>query len=194
MTTSSIHCSYDSSSDCSDVSKLEMRISGAEAHAKVTQSLKNTKELIDGTSLDRLRIARDIFLKRKAENEKLATYQQKRRRLRQARLAAEDEVQLRADGVDYDPDVEESEPVWKPLERKIKPYVPDLRAERLTRADLQAKYEEDDYLDVMYGDPEDQLEEVPSDGSDDDHGRETDEDSMEDDDQESEDRSNDSDD
>ncbi|XP_026383709.1 uncharacterized protein LOC113279223 [Papaver somniferum] len=138
-------------------------------------------------SLDHLRIARDGFIKRKSEDEKLATYQQKRRQLQQARLAAKDDVQPHVDGVASDSDAEESEPVWQPLERKIRPHVPGLRVERLARADLQAEYEEDDYLDVMYGDPEDQLEEVPSKGFDDDHGGELEENSMDDDDRESDD-------
>ncbi|XP_026459738.1 COPII coat assembly protein SEC16-like [Papaver somniferum] len=135
-----------------------MRTSAAEARAKVTQSLKNAKNLVDG------------------------------------KLAAEDDVQTHIDGVASDSDVEESEPAWKPLERKIRPHVPGLRSKRLARADLQAEYEEDDCLDVMYGDPEDQLEEVPSEGSDDDHGGELEENSTDDDDRESDDEFDDPDD
>ncbi|XP_026398605.1 convicilin-like [Papaver somniferum] len=130
--------------------------------------------------------------KRKVEDEKLAAYQRKRQRAQQVRLAAEDEVQPCHDGVASDSDAEEVESVWKPSERKIKPDLPGMRAERLTKADFRFECKEDDYLDAMYGDPEDQLEEVPIKGSGDDSEGEIEENSMEDDDRESDEESDDS--
>ncbi|XP_026398945.1 mitotic apparatus protein p62-like [Papaver somniferum] len=123
-----------------------------------------------------------------------ARAKQKRRRLQQTRLAAEDEVRPRVDGVDSDSDAEEIESAWKPLERKTKPYAPGMRAERLAKADLRAEHEEDEYLDAMYDDPEDRLEEVSSKDFDDDSEEELGEDSMEDDDREDDDESDESDD
>ncbi|XP_026419740.1 ribosome biogenesis protein BOP1 homolog [Papaver somniferum] len=158
------------------------------------QSLKDAKEIINNMSLDRMRTVHDGFLKREAEDEKLATYWQKRRRLQQTRLAAEDEIRSPADGVASDSDAEEVESVWEPVEREVDPYSPSMRAERLAREDFQAECEEDEYLDAMHGDLEDQLEKVPSEGSDDDSEEELEENSMEDDDCESDNESDESDD
>ncbi|XP_026428833.1 glutamic acid-rich protein-like [Papaver somniferum] len=123
------------------------------------------------------------FKKREAEYEKLAAYQ-KRRRLQQTKLAAEDEIQSRVDGVASDSDAEEVESIWIPRECRISPYPPGKETERLAEADFRAECEEDEYLDAIYGDPEDQLEEVPSENSDNDSEEELEEDSMEDDDHE----------
>ncbi|XP_026417268.1 uncharacterized protein LOC113312745 [Papaver somniferum] len=146
---SSDHSSSSSEED-SKTSRPQMKIYAAEARAKRDRSLNDAKEIIN------------------ADDEKLATYRQKRHQLQQTRLAAEDEVRSHADGVASDSDPEEVESVWEPVEREVKPYPPSMRAERLARADFRAEYEEDEYLDAMYVDPEDHLEEVLSedDGSD----------------------------
>ncbi|XP_026400003.1 mitotic apparatus protein p62-like [Papaver somniferum] len=188
---SSDHSSSSSEED-SKTPRPEMKISAAEARAKM--DLSDAKEMINGMPLDRLKAFRDAFLKRESEDEKLATYQQKRRRLQQTRLSAEDETWSRANGVASDSNEKEVEFVWEPVEREVKPYPPSMRVERLARADFRSECEEDEYFDVMYGDPEDQLEEVPSEGSDDDSKEELEENSMKDNDRESDDESDDSDD
>ncbi|XP_026435745.1 uncharacterized protein LOC113333524 [Papaver somniferum] len=172
----------DSSEKCSRNIKSQMNNS-ADARVEIDQLFRNARNLIRGMPLAHLKSIREgmnDFLtyvdakekqrheeqKIKAEDEKLATYRRKRWRVQQARLAAEDEVQPHPDGVTSDSDAEEVESVWKPSERKIKPYPPSMRAERLAKADFRAECKEDDYLDATYGDPEDQLKEVPSEGSD----------------------------
>ncbi|XP_026383537.1 mitotic apparatus protein p62-like [Papaver somniferum] len=166
MVTSSDHSSS-SSEEYSDTSKPEMK-SSADARAEVAQSLRDAGKLINNMSLDHLKVTRDRFSKREAEDEKLAAYQ-KRRRLQQTKLAAEDEIQSRADG---------------PRKRRIRPYPLGRETERLAKDDFRAECEEDEYLDAIYGDPEDQLEEVPSENSDNDSEEELEEDSIEDDDHE----------
>ncbi|XP_026384405.1 glutamic acid-rich protein-like [Papaver somniferum] len=179
MVTSSDHSSS-SSEEYSDTSKPEMK-SSADARADVAQYLSDAGKLINYMPLDHLKVSRDWLSKREAEVEKLADYQ-KRRRIQQTKLAAEDEIQSRANNVSSDSDAEEIESIWNPRERRIRPYPPGRETERLAEADFRAECEEDDYLDAMYGDPEDQLEEVPNKNSD--NEEELKEGSMEDDDHE----------
>ncbi|XP_026435996.1 nucleolar complex protein 2 homolog [Papaver somniferum] len=175
---SSSEHSYSSSEEDSKIPRPEMKISAAEARAKINRSLKDAKEIINSVPLDHLKVVRDGLLKREVEDEKLATYQQKRRRLQQKRLEAEDETRSRADSVASNSDVEEIESAWEPIGRKVKPHPPSIRVERLARADFKAECEEDDYLDAMYNDPEDDEEVLDSENS---SKKESDEDSTEDD-------------
>ncbi|XP_026400429.1 uncharacterized protein LOC113296337 [Papaver somniferum] len=108
---SSDHSSSSSEED-SKTSKPKMKISVAEARAKTDRSLKDANNIINSMSLDHMRTVHDGFLKREAEDEKLATYRQKRRRLQQTRLAAEDEIRSHAHGVASNSDAEEVEFVW----------------------------------------------------------------------------------
>ncbi|XP_026378225.1 transcription termination factor 4, mitochondrial-like [Papaver somniferum] len=120
----------------------------------------------------------DVYAKkRKAEDEKLAAYHQKRHQLQQVRLSVEDAVRSCADGVASDSDVEEIEFVWKPIEREVEPYPPSKRVERLSKDDFRAECDEDDYLDATYDDPEDHLEEVLEENSEDASEEELEEDS-----------------
>ncbi|XP_026428257.1 nucleolar transcription factor 1-B-like [Papaver somniferum] len=125
----------------------------------------------------------EISQRKRGEDGKLASYQQKRC-----------QVRSHDDGVASDSDADEVESSWKPIEHKINPYAPGMRAERLAKDDLRAECEEDEYLDAMYDDPEDQLEEVLGKDSDNDSKEELEEDSMENDDCEDDDESNESDD
>ncbi|XP_026399599.1 rRNA-processing protein EFG1-like [Papaver somniferum] len=109
-------------------------------------------------------------------------------------MLAEDEFRSHDDNVTPDSDADEVESAWKPLERRIKPHESGMRVERLVRADFRAECEEDEYLDAMYADPENQLEEVLSEDSDDDFEEELEEDDTDDDDREDDDESDESDD
>ncbi|XP_026434550.1 uncharacterized protein LOC113332093 [Papaver somniferum] len=172
----------DSSGKCSRNTKPRMK-DLTDIHEKVDQPFIKAREL-----------RRDEISQRKrGEDGKLAAYQQKQRRVQQARLAV-DGVRSHDDGVAFDSDAYEVESSWKYIEHKIKPYSPGMRYERLAKADLRAECEENEYLDAMYDDPEDQLEEVLGKYSDNDSEEELEEDSMENDDREDDDESNESDD
>ncbi|XP_026435780.1 uncharacterized protein LOC113333562 [Papaver somniferum] len=84
-------------------------------------------------------------------------------RLRQTRLATEDKIRPRVDGVASDLDVEEAKSVWEPVEHNVKPYPP-----------------KDDYLDAMNDDTEDHMEEVHDKNFEDGSEEEFDEDFLED--------------
>ncbi|XP_026399690.1 glutamic acid-rich protein-like [Papaver somniferum] len=180
MVISSSDHSSSSSKEDSKTPRPEIKISTSEARAKIDRSLKDAKEIINGTPLDFMKVVCDGFLKREAKDEKLATYQQKRRRLQRKRLEVEDEIRSRADGVASDSDAK-VESVWEPIEREVKPYPPGMRAERLAKADFRAECEEDEHLDAMYADPEDQLKGVLNEDSDDDSEEELEEDYTDDD-------------
>ncbi|XP_026378360.1 nucleolar transcription factor 1-like [Papaver somniferum] len=134
---------------------------------------------MDGTSLDQ-EAARDMFLKIKAEDEMLADYRQRRDRLQRKRLAAEQKLQYRADGVASDSDAEEDEPIWEPRERKIKPHRLTREIELLVEADLEAECKKEEYWDAMYNDLDEK--EDFGDYSNSDSDEEIEEDSTEDDD------------
>ncbi|XP_026378254.1 phosphopantothenoylcysteine decarboxylase subunit VHS3-like [Papaver somniferum] len=142
----------DSSGKCSRNTNPKMK-DLADAHAKADQPLDRAREL-----------------RKRAENEKLAIYRQKRRSKQSPDL-----------------DADEVESAWKPLEHRIKPHESGMRDEPLANGYLRVEYEEDEYLNVMDDDPEDQLEEAPSKDSDNDSEEEFEEDSMEDDDPEDDD-------
>ncbi|XP_026410847.1 glutamic acid-rich protein-like [Papaver somniferum] len=176
--------SSSSSEEDSEIPRPEMKTSSAEARAKMERSLKDTKEIINGMSLDRLKVVRYGFLKRKTEDEILYDYRQKRHRLQQKRLAAEEKLRSRADGIASDSDAEEVESIWEPKKRKIRTYPPAREIERLVEADLQSEREEEEYWDAMYGDPEES--EVSSEDSDSNSEEEFEEDSTNDDDDDNE--------
>ncbi|XP_026447113.1 nucleolar transcription factor 1-like [Papaver somniferum] len=112
VTSSSSDYDYDYSSSSSDEDSKapEMKIFAAESRAKMDQPLKKAKEAINGLYLDQLKTARDRFSKRKAEDEIVAEYREKRLRIKRRRLAAEEKLRSHPDGIASDSDVEEEEP------------------------------------------------------------------------------------
>ncbi|XP_026419481.1 HIPL1 protein-like [Papaver somniferum] len=164
------------------IEKLHVHVCSERQYTQ-SESLRNAGKLIHGISLDHLKVARDRFPKREAEDEKLAAYQ-KRHRLQQTKLAAEDEIRSCDDSVALDSYADEVESVWEPVERKVKSYPPGTRNERLVRDDLRAECEDDNYLDEMYDDPDDHLEEIYDENSRDDSEEESEWSSTEDDDRE----------
>ncbi|XP_026458903.1 ribosomal L1 domain-containing protein CG13096-like [Papaver somniferum] len=181
-TSSNSDYDYDYSSSSSDeYSKVpEVKISAAESRAKMDQSLKKAKEVINGMSLDQLKTACDRFSKRIAEDEIVAEYRGKRLQIQRRRLAAKEKLLSRPDGVASDSDAEEEEPVWEPREHKVKPHPLTREIEQLVEADLKAEREKEEYWDAMYSNP-DEKEDFGED-SNSDSEEELEEDPMEDDD------------
>ncbi|XP_026399999.1 protein bfr2-like [Papaver somniferum] len=173
-----------SSSDYSSSSSEEdSRISAA----KVRANTDHAKKVINSTPLNKLKDARDELLKRKAREEIIAEYREKRRRIQRKTLETEERLRSRPDGVATDSDAEEEEPVWEPMERKSRPYPPHREIERQVKADLQAERDEEDYWDAIHGD----LVEEEFSSSDSDSEKESEEDSSGDDDDDESDDSDD---
>ncbi|XP_026451990.1 coiled-coil domain-containing protein 1-like [Papaver somniferum] len=95
------------------------------------------------------------------------------------RLASEEKLRSRPDGVASDSDAEE-EPVWEPKDRKIKPHRLTREIERLVEADLEAERKKEEYWDAMYSNPDER--EYFGDDSNSDSEEEHEEDSTENDD------------
>ncbi|XP_026417064.1 nucleolar transcription factor 1-like [Papaver somniferum] len=166
----------------SSSSDYDYSSSSSEEYSKISAAKSRAKEIINSMPLDDLKVTRDELLKRKAREEIIADYREKRRRIQRKTLEAEEKLGSRPDGVASDSDAEEEEPVWEPMERRSKPYPPHKEIERLVKADLQDERDEEDHRDEIYGDLEE--EKFPS--SDSDSEKESEEDSMNDDDDDDE--------
>ncbi|XP_026400000.1 protein bfr2-like [Papaver somniferum] len=150
--------------------------------AKARANTDHAKNIINNMSLNEIKDARDELLKRKAREEIIVEYREKRRRIQRKTLEAEERLRSRPDGVASDSDAEEEEPVWEPMEHKSSPYPPHREIERHVKADLQAERDEEDYWDAINGD----LVEEEFSSLDSDSAKESEEDSSENDDDDDE--------
>ncbi|XP_026459919.1 uncharacterized protein LOC113360648 [Papaver somniferum] len=79
--------------------------------AKSRAKTDHVKEMKHNMFLNDHKVTRDELLKRKAEDETLANYRQRRDRFQCRKLAAEEKLRSHADGVASDSDASEDEPV-----------------------------------------------------------------------------------
>ncbi|XP_026417317.1 ribosomal L1 domain-containing protein CG13096-like [Papaver somniferum] len=144
--------------------------------AKARAKKDHVKEMKQNMPLNDRKVTHDELLKRKAEDEALADYRQRRDRFQRRQLAAEEKLRSCTD--DVASDASEDEPVWVPRERKIKPHRRTREIERLVEADLEAERKEEEYWDMMYSDPDERPYFL--DGPNSDSEEEPDEDSLKD--------------
>ncbi|XP_026378174.1 glutamic acid-rich protein-like [Papaver somniferum] len=141
--TSSSRSDYDYYYSSSSSSEEYSKTYAFKARAKMVQSSKNAKKVMNGIHLDHSKVTHDNFLKRKAEDEMLDDYRQERERFQRRKFTAEEKLRSRADGVASDSDASEDEPV---------------EIERLVEAELEAEREKEEYWDMMYIDPDERLD------------------------------------
>ncbi|XP_026459406.1 glutamic acid-rich protein-like [Papaver somniferum] len=174
-------------SSSSDYSSSSSEKDSRTSAAKMRANTDHAKKAINSMPLDKLKDARDDLLKRKAKKEAIADYRVKRHRIQRKTQEAEERLRSRPYGVASESDVEEEEPVLKPMERKIRPYPPHREIERQVKADLQSECDEEDHWNTINGD----LVEEEFSSSDSDSEKESEEDSSENDDDDESDDSDD---
>ncbi|XP_026419786.1 glutamic acid-rich protein-like [Papaver somniferum] len=174
-------------SSSSDYSSSSSEEDSRTSTAKMRANTDHAKKVINSMPLDKLKAARDELLKRKAKEEAITEYREKRRRIQRKTHEAQERLRSRPYGVASDSYAEEEEPVWEPVERKSRPYPPHRETEQQVKDDLQAECDEEDYWYAINGD----LVEEEFSSSDSDSEKESEEDSSEnDDDDESDDSDN----
>ncbi|XP_026399663.1 uncharacterized protein LOC113295547 [Papaver somniferum] len=114
--------------------------------AKARSKTDHVKEMKQSMPLNDRKVTRDELLKRKADDEVLADYRQRRDRFQRRKLTAEEKLRSRADGVASESDASEDEPV-DPDERPDFVNIPNNDSEEEPDEDSSKYNEESDNSD-----------------------------------------------